>query len=125
MNAPDPKLAADFDFALTHYGGEATAAWLASLAHTYRNGDTLLDAFPRGQRVYDTSDADRVLLAGERAGVLERGKVGFGHSTAAFRGGLELGGARAGRVRDPLPYMHAWTLTPLGVAFFSWRARAA
>lgn len=116
--------AEDFDFALTHYGGEAAAAWLASLAHTYRNGDTLLEAFPRGARYYDSADADRVLLAGERAGVLERGAVGFSAATGAVRG-LEVGARR--RMAAPIvyPYMHAWTLTPLGVAFFSWRRARA
>lgn len=108
-------------FCLRFYGNAQARAWLTSLAYTYRRGGDLIYLLEGPDNVVS---ADRILEAGEREGLLERGKLDFDHNLRAFTA-LTLGGIKNGPM-DPkhaAPRYFAWTLTEAGREHFTFKGR--
>ena len=123
QNLADSRAIARFDFVLTWYAKDAGKAWLSSLTTWgWKQGVGLVYALAPGDPD-NVESANRVLEAGEAAGVLRRGNVDMDHSLR-MAAGTRYGGATAGRGRrpsklvNPHPSDHAWQLTELGEAFF-------
>lgn len=132
-NLPESRTIARFDFVLTWYAKDAGKAWLSSLnTWGWKQGVGLVYALAPGNPD-NVESANRVLEAGEAAGVLRRGNVQLSATARATfnmrQGGYWSGNSdgvnrKASRAPKKLqPALmretdYCWQLTELGEAFF-------